>query len=322
MKKEDKLLYQIRLAIRRKHYSRSTEKSYVSWAYRFIVFHKKVHPQYLGEKEVVDYLNHLASVRNVAASTQNQAMCAILFLYRDVIKQDLPWLQNLEFSQRPKTLPTVLTEKEVSSIIVNLSGAKKLFVKLLYGSGLRLHEALRLRIQDIDFAYKQICVRSGKGQKDRFTVLPESLIIDLSDHCRKVEFLHKQDLAKGYGFVTLPNSLHLKYDDANRALKWQFVFPSDRLSTDPVSKRIGRHHIDPSQIQRSVKTASERANIKKKVSCHTFRHSFATHLLQNGYDIRTLQELLGHNDVKTTMIYTHVLSKGAGAITSPLDKLY
>jgi integrase len=186
MKKEDKLLYQIRLAIRRKHYSRSTEKSYVSWAYRFIVFHKKVHPQYLGEKEVVEYLNHLASVRNVAASTQNQAMCAILFLYRDVIKQDLPWLQNLEFSQRPKTLPTVLSEKEVSSIIVNLSGAKKLFVKLLYGSGLRLHEALRLRIQDIDFAYKQICVRSGKGQKDRFTVLPESLITDLSDHCRKV----------------------------------------------------------------------------------------------------------------------------------------
>ena len=216
----------------------------------------------------------------------------------------------------------MLSEKEVSSIIVNLSGAKKLFVKLLYGSGLRLHEALRLRIQDIDFAYKQICVRSGKGQKDRFTVLPESLITDLSDHCRRVEFLHKQDIAKGYGYVTLPNSLHLKYEEANRAFKWQYVFPSERLSTDPISNRIGRHHIDPSQIQRSVKSATERANIKKKVSCHTFRHSFATHLLQNGYDIRTLQELLGHNDVKTTMIYTHVLSKGAGAITSPLDKLY
>jgi integrase len=173
-------------------------------------------------------------------------------------------LQNLEFSQRPKTLPTVLSEKEVSSIIINLSGTKKLFVKLLYGSGLRLHEALRLRIQDIDFAYKQIIVRSGKGQKDRFTVLPESVIQELQDHCRKVEYLHKQDIAKGYGYVTLPNSLHLKYDEANRALKWQYVFPSDRLSTDPVSNRIGRHHIDPTQIQRAIKAASERETVKSR----------------------------------------------------------
>lgn len=316
-----RLIPSLRAAIRRKHYSRSTEKAYVSWVTRFVHFHKKTHPKYLNEQDVTSFLNFLSSDLNVASSTQNQALAAILFLYKVVLRMELSWLDNLEYSQKPKHIPTVLSRDEISNIMSFIPDRKRLSISLLYGSGLRLHECLRLRIQDIDFDYGQLNIRAAKGLKDRFTVLPSLLINLLIDQIRRLEILHQRDMAMGFGYVSLPGALQLKFADANRSFKWQYVFPSELLSKDPISGLTGRHHIDGSQIQRAIKNATQMAKVSKRVTSHTFRHSFATHLLESGYDIRTVQELLGHNDVKTTMIYTHVLNKGTGAIKSPLDSL-
>ncbi len=313
-----KLLDQVRDAIRVKHYSLRTEKIYVDWIKRFVLFHNKRHPREMGAPEIEQFLTHLALNENVAASTQNQALSAILFLYRDVLHQDLGDI-NAVRAKKPKRLPVVLTRDEVERILTHLSGEYRLMAQLLYGSGLRLIECIRLRVKDIDFAQRQIIVRDGKGGKDRVTMLPASIVQPLQEHLQRVKRLHDQDLARGYGTVHLPYALERKYPNANREWSWQYVFPSDRLSTDPRSGKTQRHHLDESGLQKAVRQAAQRANIHKPVGCHTFRHSFATHLLQNGYDIRTVQELLGHKDVKTTMIYTHVLQRGGLAVRSPLD---
>lgn len=315
------LLDNLRLAIRRKHYALSTEKSYVNWVYRFILFHQKHHPKTLSEFHVTKYLNYLASNRNVAASTQNQALAAILFLYREVLNIKLPWLENLEFSQKPKRIPTVLSPAEIRNLLRFVPNQKRLVLSILYGGGLRLNECLNLRLQDIDLHYKQLLIRAPKGGTDRHTVLPLNMIDQIHDQLLRVNSVHEADIKSGYGYVTLPHALNLKYKNDNRLLKWQFLFPSNKLSKDPRSGLTGRYHIDASQIQRSIKKAATMANVTKRVISHTFRHSFATHLLESGSDIRTVQELLGHKDVKTTMIYTHVLSKGAGAVKSPFDSL-
>jgi integron integrase len=313
-----KLLDQVRDAIRVKHYSLRTEKTYVDWIKRFVLFHNKRHPREMGATEIEQFLTHLALNENVAASTQNQALSAILFLYRDVLHQDLGNI-NAVRAKKPKRLPVVLTRDEVQRILTHLSGEYRLMAQLLYGSGLRLIECIRLRVKDIDFAQGQIIVRDGKGGKDRVTMLPASIVQPLQEHLQRVKRLHDQDLARGCGTVHLPYALERKYPNANREWGWQYVFPSDRLSTDPRSGKTQRHHLDESGLQKAVRQAAQRANIHKPVGCHTFRHSFATHLLQNGYDIRTVQELLGHKDVKTTMIYTHVLHRGGLAVRSPLD---
>jgi integron integrase len=313
-----KLLDQVRDAIRVKHYSLRTEKTYVDWIKRFVLFHNKRHPREMGATEIEQFLTYLALNENVAASTQNQALSAILFLYRDVLHQDLGNI-NAVRAKKPKRLPVVLTRDEVQRILTHLSGEYRLMAQLLYGSGLRLIECIRLRVKDIDFAQGQIIVRDGKGGKDRVTMLPASIVQPLQEHLQRVKRLHDQDLARGCGTVHLPYALERKYPNANREWGWQYVFPSDRLSTDPRSGKTQRHHLDESGLQKAVRQAAQRANIHKPVGCHTFRHSFATHLLQNGYDIRTVQELLGHKDVKTTMIYTHVLHRGGLAVRSPLD---
>lgn len=314
-----KLLDQVREALRLKHYSYRTEESYVDWIRRFILFHRKRHPNQMGAPEIQAFLAHLARERNVAASTQNQALSAILFLYREVLHKEIePVL--LSGAKRPERLPTVLTRDQVLLVINQLNGTHKLMAQLLYGSGLRLMECLRLRIKDIDLAYKAITVRDGKGQKDRIVPLPESILPDLKRQIERVRLLHEEDLAAGFGRVYLPDALALKYPNAAREFAWQYLFPASKLSPDPrAGSTIGRHHLDPSVLQRAVKQAAQKAGIQKRVSCHTLRHSFATHLLQNGYDIRTVQELLGHKDVRTTMIYTHVLQRSGLAVRSPLD---
>jgi len=318
-KRPKKLLDQVRDAIRRKHYSIRTEQAYVSWIRRFILFHNKRHPRDMGAPEIEAFLTHLAVERRVAASTQNQALSAILFLYREVlgIELDLP-LRSVR-AKRPQRLPTVLTHEEALRVITCLSGTHQLMAKLLYGSGLRLMECVRLRVKDLDFDQHVITVRDGKGAKDRITVLPDTLITPLQEHLQRVQLIHQQDLADGYGSVYLPYALDRKYPNASKEWIWQYVFPSDRLSTDPRTGIVRRHHIDPSTLQKAVRKAARLAGIAKHVTCHTFRHSFATRLLENGYDIRTVQELLGHKDVKTTMIYTHVLNRGGIAVRSPLD---
>jgi integron integrase len=313
-----KLLDQVRDTLRLKHYSIRTENSYVDWIRRYILFHNKRHPREMGAPEVQAFLTHLAVKENVAASTQNQALSALLFLYREVLHKDLGPIDALR-AQKPKRLPTVLTKDEVRKVIGNLSGTHRLMASLLYGSGLRLMECLRLRVKDVDFARRAIIVRDGKGEQDRVTMLPESLIAPLQEHLQRVKRLHEEDLAKGYGSVYLPDALDRKYPNASREWIWQYVFPSDHLSTDPRSGVVRRHHLDESGLQKAVRAAARAAGINKRVTCHTFRHSFATHLLENGYDIRTVQELLGHKDVKTTMIYTHVLQRGGLAVRSPLD---
>ena len=314
-----KLLDRVRDAIRVKHYSIRTEQAYVSWIKRYIYFHDVRHPAEMGAPEVEAFLTHLAVNENVAASTQNQALSALLFLYREVLHQDLGPIDALR-AKKPKRLPTVLTKDEIRRVLDHLSSTHQLMAKLLYGSGLRLMECLRLRVKDVDFAQRQIIVRNGKGEKDRVTMLPESLVAPLQDHLRFVERLHQEDLAKGFGAVYLPYALERKYPNANREWIWQYVFPSRRLSVDPRSGVVRRHHLHESGLQKAVRAAARTAEIPKKVSCHTFRHSFATHLLESGYDIRTVQELLGHKNVKTTMIYTHVLNRGPLAVRSPLDK--
>ena len=313
-----KLLDQVRAALRRKHYSYRTEQSYIHWIKRYVRFHHTHHPRTLGSTEIVAFLSHLAVDEQVAASTQNQALSALLFLYRDVLELNLHLTLDAVRAKRPKRLPTVLTPDEVAAVFAHLSGVHSLMAQLLYGSGLRLMECLRIRIKDIDVAQRQIIVRDGKGMQDRVTMLPERVLPVLQAHLQQVHHLHQQDLARGYGAVYLPFALERKYPHANREWAWQYVFSSDRLSRDPRASVLGRHHASERALQEAVRRAAQQSGLTKRVSCHTFRHSVATHLLQNGYDIRTGQELLGHKDVKTTMIYTHVLHRGV-AVRSPLD---
>jgi integron integrase len=318
-KRPKKLLDQLRDAIRLKHYSIRTEEAYVSWARRYILFHNRRHPKDMGSQEIEAFLTHLAVDQKVAASTQNQALNALLFLYRHVLRQDLDLPIEAIRAKRPKRLPTVMTREEVQRVLAALSGTHQLISKVLYGSGLRLVECLRLRVKDVDFAQHQIIVRDGKGMVDRITVLPDSLIAPLQEHLQRVQMLHQQDLADGYGAVYLPFALERKYPNAHREWGWQYIFPAKRRSQDPRTGVTRRHHIHESTLQKAVRKAARLAGITKPINCHTFRHSFATHLLESGYDIRTVQELLGHKDVRTTMIYTHVLNRGPLAVRSPLD---
>jgi len=301
-----RLLDQVRDKLRLKHYSYRTEQSYIAWMKRFIFFHNKQHPDTMGEKEIEAFLTHLAVNRNVSASTQNQALCALLFLYKEVLGRELSWLDSMQRAKRPARLPVVLTTLEVQKLLNQLQGRSWLMASLLYGSGLRLMECARLRVKDVEFSRHEIIVRGGKGDKDRITMLPAALIAPLQLHLEKVKVLHTQDLAEGFGDVALPLALAQKYPNAGKEWGWQYVFPASKRSIDPYSGKERRHHIDEQTLQRAVKQAIKSADIHKPASSHTLRHSFATHLLQTGYDIRTVQELLGHKDVSTTMIYTHV----------------
>jgi integron integrase len=314
-----KILEQVSDAIRLKHYSYRTEQTYREWIKRYILFHKKRHPKEMGAEEIQQFLTYLATEKNISASTQNQALSAILFLYRNVLLKPIDIPACLIRAEKSKTLPTVLTHAEALAVIHRMKGVPQLMAKILYGGGLRLTECLRLRVKDIDFGNHQIIVRDGKGEDDRFTVLPDSLIPELKEHLQTVRLIHERDLKAGYGVVYLPDALSRKYPNAAREWHWQYLFPSVSLSTDPLSRKTRRHHADPSVLQKAIRQAAKAVGIDKPVSPHTFRHSFATHLLQNGYDIRTVQELLGHKDVKTTMIYTHVLQRGGLAVKSPLD---
>lgn len=316
-----RLLDQVISRLRVKHYSLRTEKTYVDWIKRYIWFHDKKHPKDMGAPEVEAFLSHLAVERNVSSSTQNQAKSALLFLYKEVLGLELPWLDNVTQAKVPKRLPVVMTQQEVQAVLTRLDGTVWLIASLLYGSGLRIMECLRLRVKDVDFSRREILVREGKGFKDRLTMLPASLVEPLKAHLVKVKSLHAQDLADGYGEVFMPMALDKKYPSAGKEWGWQYVFPSRNLSTDPRSGIVRRHHADEKAIQRQMKKAVTLAGIVKPATPHTFRHSFATHLLEGGYDIRTVQELLGHSDVSTTMIYTHVLNKGGRGVASPLDHL-
>ncbi len=291
----------------------------MQWVKRFILFHDKRHPSELAAREVEAFLTHLAVDGHVSASTQNQARSALLFLYKEVLGQALPWLDNVEQAQKPRRLPTVLDSDEVRKLLAELQGVHWLVASLLYGSGLRLMEVLRLRVKDVDLKRGEILVREGKGFKDRVTMLPKIVVEPLRGHLLQVKALHEQDLANGGGEVFLPYALEKKFPNAGKDWGWQYVFPSTTLSTDPRSGKVRRHHLADETIQRAVKAACKRAGIIKPATPHTLRHSFATHLLQGGYDIRTVQELLGHENVATTMIYTHVLNKGGRGVTSPLD---
>ena len=313
------LLERVRQACKLKHYSLKTEKAYLTWIKRFILFYNKRHLKEMGEKEISQYLTFLADKANVSASTQNQAFCSILFLYREVLKINLSKIENIHRPKQSANLPVVFTRDEVNSVLNQLHGTKKLMALLLYGSGLRLMECLGLRVKDIDFGYNHITVRDGKGNKDRLTMLPISLKNRLKEHLKKVKLLHDNDLAKGFGEVKLPYALELKYPNASKEWKWQYVFPASRFSVYPRSGKIHSHHEYETNLQRAIKNAIRKARIQKSGSFHTLRHSFATHLFENGYDIRTVQELLGHKDVKTTMIYTHVLNKGGMGVKSPVD---
>jgi len=315
-----KLLDQVRDKLRVKHYSIRTEHAYVDWIKRYIIFHGKRHPKNMGARDIEAFLTHLAVAGKVAASTQNLAKSSILFLYREVLEIQLPWLDNVTQAKAPKRLPVVLTVNEVQAVLSRLSGTHALIASLLYGGGMRLMEAVRLRVKDVDFARHEILVREGKGNKDRVTMLPEAVAAPLKAHLVKVKALHKEDLAQGYGEVYLPFALDKKYPKAGREWAWQYVFPSKNLSVDPRSGKTRRHHVDEKGVQRAVKQAVRDAELTKPATPHTLRHSFATHLLQSGYDIRTVQELLGHSDVSTTMIYTHVLNKGGKGVVSPLDR--
>jgi integron integrase len=316
-----KLLDQVRQAIRFRHYSWRTEQPYVQWIKRFIFFHDKKHPLTMGEPEVTRFLSALAVERHVSAATQSQALSALLFLYREVLGHHLPWLQDVVRAKRPQRLPVVLDRTEVRALLTQLQDEKWLLATLLYGTGLRLMECLRLRVKDVDFARNQITVREGKGNKDRLTMLPTAVKEPLTRHLEGVRAQHERDLANGFGGVALPDVLERKYPNANREWGWQWVFPASRISLDP---RLGirrRHHLHESVLHRAVKEATRRAKIAKPVSCHTFRHSFTTHLLEDGYDIRTVQELLEHKDVSTTMIYMNVLNRGGQGVHSPADRL-
>jgi integron integrase len=314
-----KLLERVREAIRLKHYSIRTEQAYTDWIRRFILFHKKRHPTEMAEAEVTAFLTHLARHGRVASSTQNQALSAILFLYKEVLKQEIGWLDQVERAKKPARLPVVLSRQEVMRVLDRMRGTPKLMAGLLYGSGLRLMECVRLRVKDIDFAYAQIVVRDGKGAKDRVTMLPLDLASPMERHLANVKLQHERDLEDGYGAVHLPYALERKFPRAHREWAWQYVFPSSRIARDPRSGRRQRHHMAEGILQTALKLAVREASMTKPATCHSLRHSFATHLLENGYDIRTVQELLGHKDVSTTMIYTHVLNRPGTGVKSPLD---
>jgi len=316
-----KLLDRLREALRSRHYSRRTEQTYCHWARRFIFFHEVRHPADMAEPEINAFLTHLAVKEKVSASTQNQALSALLFLYRHVIGREVGDLGEVIRARKPKRLPVVMTRDEVKAVLANLSGDKQLMASLMYGAGLRLMECLRLRVQDVDFARNEMIIRDGKGAKDRITMLPESLKVPLRDHLTRVKAIHAMDLADGWGRVQLPEALDRKYPNAPTEWRWQWVFPQENRWKNSKTREEGRHHIDESLLQKAVKDAVARAGLTKRATCHTFRHSFATHLLEGGYDIRTVQELLGHQDVKTTMIYTHVLNRGPAAVRSPIDAL-
>jgi integron integrase len=311
----------VRQAIRFRHYSIRTEEAYVQWIKRFILFHDKRHPREMGVREVEQFLSDLAVNRHVAVSTQNQALSAILFLYQEVLRQEIGWLDNVVRAKKPKRLPVILSREEVKAVLNGLSGAKRIMAHLLYGSGLRLMECFRLRVKDVDFSYNHIVVREGKGDKDRVTMLPLNVKSPLRQHLQEVKRLHERDLREGFGSACLPYALERKYPHANREWAWQYVFPAAKRSMDPRSGVERRHHIGQLVLQQAVKEAVRKAGISKAASCHTLRHSFATHLLEAGYDIRTVQELLGHRDVSTTMIYTHVLNRGGRGVQSPADFL-
>ncbi|MGH8436913.1 MAG: integron integrase [Pseudomonas sp.] len=315
-----RLLDQVRQQTRLRNYSIRTEAVYAEWVKRYIRFHQYRHPAEMGAAEIEAFLTHLAVHRNVAGSTQNQALAALLFLYKEVLKIELPWLEGIVRAKKPKHLPVVLTREEVARVLAELSGVHWMVANLLYGSGLRLLEALRLRVKDVEFARGEILVRDGKGQKDRVTMLPRRVLAPLRQHLEEVMVLHQQDLAEGYGRVNLPFALARKYPNAAAEWGWQFVFPSGNRSQDPRSSGIFRHHLHEKTIQRAVREAVRRAGLIKPATPHTLRHSFATHLLESGQDIRTVQELLGHADVKTTQIYTHVLNRGGLGVVSPLDR--
>ncbi len=316
-----RLMDQMRHALRARHYSVRTEQAYLLWSRRFIIFHGMRHPSTMAEEEINEFLTHLAVERHVSASTQNQALSALLFLYRHVLGVPLGDLGGVVRAQRPVRLPVVMTREEVRQVLAQLDGEAHLMVCLLYGAGLRLSECLRLRVQDVDFSRREITVRDGKGGKDRVTTLPDKSIPALRQQLQRARVVHEADLTDGWGAVVLPMALDRKYPHAAFEWRWQWAFPQQRRWRDATTGEEGRHHVHPTVLQRAVKDAVRRSGVTKHVGCHTFRHSFATHLLDDGYDIRTIQELLGHKDVRTTMIYTHVLNRGGRGVRSPMDGL-
>ena len=317
-KKPPKLLDQVRAYLRVKHYSPKTEEAYINWIKRFIFFHNKRHPNEMGSEEICEYISHLANKKHVSSATQNQALQGVLFLYKNILNKDVGWIDEIKFAHRKKHLPTVLNKTEVNEIFKHLSGVALLIAKMLYGSGMRLGECLQLRMKDIDFELKTITIRDGKGEKDRITILPEKLVTDLKQHFTKLYNLHKIDSERKNVFVPLPYALSVKYLNAGKELAWQYIFPAKKLVYNTTEKKYYRVELHQSTFQKEFKKAVNKAGIAKPATPHTLRHSFATQLLLNGYDIRTLQELLGHNSVKTTMIYTHVINRGIG-VRSPLD---
>ena len=321
MPPKPKLLDQVRQAIRTRHYSPRTEETYIHWIKRFIFFHNKRHPAEMAEAEIARFLSHLATESHVSASTQNQALNSVLFLYRQVLRKDIGYVNGVVRANRPKRLPTVLTRQEVRSIFGNLDGVEWIMAMLLYGAGLRLMECLRLRVKDVDFSRNEIRIRSGKGDKDRVTMLPGAVKEPLLTHLQGVKRQHEEDLQKGLGRVALPDALERKYRNAGSEWGWQWIFPATSHYADRITGEKRRHHLHESLLQKAVKEAVRKAGLPKPASPHTLRHSFATHLLEDGYDIRTVQELLGHSDVTTTMVYTHVLNRGGHGVNSPADRL-
>jgi integron integrase len=316
-----RLLERVRQEIRTRHYSRRTEVAYVGWIRRFILFHGKRHPKDMAEAEISRFLTSLAIDRHVSAVTQSQALSALLFLYREVLRHDVGWIKDIARAKGARRLPVVLTRSEVRAVLSHLTGPNLIVATLLYGAGLRLLEGLRLRVKDLDFGANQILVRDGKGQKDRVTMLPDTAQAPLRQHLQAARAQHQRDLVRGAGWVEMPTAVGRKYPNAGREWAWQWVFPATRIYVSTETGERRRHHLHESVLQRAVRAAILRAGIHKPASCHTFRHSFATHLLEDGYDIRTVQDLLGHRDVATTMIYTHVLNRGGKGVLSPLDKL-
>jgi integron integrase len=316
----EKLLDRTRRIMRRKHYAYRTEQRYLAWIRRFILFHNKRHPTHMGRLEIEAFLTHLAVKEKVAAATQNQALNALLFLYRTVLDRPIEFPLDSLRARRPKRIPTVLSKEEVARLLPCLPEPYRLIGKLLYGSGLRVSEAVRLRVKDLDFEQRHLAVRDGKGSHDRVTLLPDAVIPQLKEQLERARAIHRADLRQGLGAVHLPYALARKFPNADREWIWQFVFPSPTLSLDPRQAVTRRHHLSASAVQKAVRKAARLARLEKRVTCHTLRHSFATHLLEAGYDIRTVQDLLGHKDVKTTMIYTHVLQRGPLAVRSPLDQ--